>query len=337
LPWPVPGDEPGAGDGYYTFKAMAFTALGSQGNSWELTYRVETGPPAPVGNLVGTAGKTSASLTWTASPTADLDHYEVTRADPDGTIVTVAGDPDTPPKFLGLGFSELEGALTENSTYTYSVYAVDWMGNRSVAAQLTLTATELLTQPPLPATNLRGEVIGSSARLTWGASLTPTVVGYKVYVNGGATSAYTTSLATLDIDQGWGTTAWYQVKPYIAGDVVSTQWASLFPGSPSVPLGGVEWVKVVVGAEPRYTLNIGNTTNKALATLKLYYLGPLGAPQPAVPVPPDKTNVAKDAISTWTDLAAGQYRWDWVTSNGKAGSKTAPVSGSVLIINEGTP
>ena len=41
--WLVPGLL-GAGDGYCTFKALAYTAIGSPGNSWQLIYRIETGP-----------------------------------------------------------------------------------------------------------------------------------------------------------------------------------------------------------------------------------------------------------------------------------------------------
>lgn len=326
--WTVPGGTLGAADGYYTFKAVAFTAMSSPGNSWELTYRIETGPPAAVTNLAGTAGLTLASLTWDASTTGDVDHYVVKRTGMADAVV---------PKAPGsIGWSEAILA-TPGDSYTYSVYAVDWKDKSSAPTTITLVAIDPNSLAPYPATNLEGLVMGSTARLTWTASTTPTVLGYHVYQTiGGTTKVLTTASATLDVSQGWNTTALYQVKPYVTGNIESLAWASLLLGQPSQDVGGTPWLSVVIGGEPGYTLDIKNTTNKTLTSLKLYYLGSAGT-DPQVEITPAHTNVLENSTATWTNLAAGKYRWDWVKSNNQTGSQTAWCTGANLTIQGSTP
>jgi len=324
--WPSVGTLPaGTADGYYTFKAVAFSALGSPGKSWELTYRIETGSPAAVTNLTGTAGLTSASLTWTASATGDVDHYLVKR-----NGVTLA--PNPPAGKGSMGYTD-NTALTAGATYVYTVYAVDWKGNESAAATKTLVASASNSPTPNPATNLEGVAMGSKARLTWAASTTPGVLGYVVYqtVNGNTVELITAS-ATLDVAQGWNVTAIYQVKPYVAGNILSLSWATLLTGQPSQPVGGTPWLSMVIGAEVRYTLKIKNTTNKSLATLDLYYLGAAGT-DPQQKMGATANNVAPNATAQWTDLAAGKYRWDW-PGPGSSGmrSQTGWCSGATATI-----
>jgi prepilin-type N-terminal cleavage/methylation domain-containing protein len=323
------GATAGAADGYYVFKAVALSAMGSPGNSWELTYRVETGPPAAVTNLAGTASLTTASLTWNASTTGDVDHYLVKR---DGVTVT------TLPKASGsMGYVDSGLTGPAGTTYVYTVFAVDWKGNESAPAQLTLVTIDPASLAPQPAKDLQGQAMNNVARLTWTASTTPGVLGYVVYQTiAGNTVTFTTASATLDVTQGWNTTALYQVKPYVAGNILSLSWATLLLGQPSQDVGGTPWLSVAIGAEPRYTLVVKNTTNKTLTSLKLYYLGAAGT-DPQQEMLPAKSNIAVNATGQWTNLAAGKYRWDWVTSNNKTGSQTGWCSGANLTIQVSTP
>jgi type II secretory pathway pseudopilin PulG len=323
------GATAGAADGYYVFKAVAFSAMGSPGNSWELTYRVETGPPAAVTNLAGTASLTTASLTWNASTTGDVDHYLVKR---DGVTVT------TLPKASGsMGYVDSGLTGPAGTTHVYTVVAVDWKDNESAPAQLTLVTIDPASLAPQPAKDLQGQAMNNVARLTWTASITPGVLGYVVYQTlAGNTVTFTTASATLDVTQGWNTTALYQVKPYVAGNILSLSWATLLLGQPSQNVGGTPWLSVAIGAEPRYTLVIKNTTNKTLTSLKLYYLGPAGT-DPQVEMLPAKSGIVVNATGQWTNLAAGKYRWDWVTSNNKTGSQTGWCSGANLTIQVSTP
>ncbi len=328
--WTIPGLTAGAGDGYYTFKAVAFSTMKSPGNSWDLTYRIETGPPAAVTDLSGTAGLTSASLTWTASTTGDVDHYVVRR---DGTTIA------TLPKAAGsMGYIDdgLTGAA--GVTYAYSVCAVDWKGNESTAASISLVSVDPATVAPAPASDLRGQAVDSKARLTWVASPTAGVLGYQVYQTIGATTTtFTTATATMDVPQGWGTTALYQVKPFVAGNVPSLAYSTILLGQPQQIVGAVPWLVVTVGPEVRYTLVIQNTTKRVLTSLKLFYLGP-GGMDAQQEILPAGALVGKGATHTWANLAAGRYRWDWVeTSTGKTGSQTAWCTGATLTIYGYTP
>jgi type II secretory pathway pseudopilin PulG len=332
--WTAPGGTGGVADGYYTFKALAFSSMSSPGNSWELVYRLETGAPAPVSQLAGTIGLSSASLTWNASPTGDVVLYRVKR---DG--VTIA---ELPRAAGSMGYIDDALSGPSGTTYVFSIHAVDWVGNESPAVELALTSfdTSGITPPPR-ATDLQAEPVNATARLTWSAptgSGSTGVLGYFVYqMTGAGTQTYTTATATLEVPQGWGTTASYQVKPFVIGSVTSNDYATLLAGQSWVMNTGVRWAEVVIAPESRYTLVIQNTTNRTLSVLKLYYLGPSGA-DPAVQVPPTGSSIAKNASYQWTDLASGKYRWEWVqSSSGKTGSQTGWCTGASLTIYGGTP
>ena len=329
--WTVPGGTAGAGDGYYLLKAVAYSAMGSPGNSWQLIYRIETGPPAPVTNLAGTAGLSSANLTWDASVTGDVDHYVVYR---DGVQIA---EVDKAAGSMGYTYDYSTNPDAHGDTHDYAVYAVDWKDQQSVAAELSLVSIDPASLVPAPASDLQGQAISTKARLTWVASPTPGVLGYRVEQTIGATTSYfTTASGTLDVEQGWNTTALYQVKPFVAGSIFATSYATLLVGQPQQVVGGVAWLQVTTGAEPRYSLVITNTTNKSLTSLRLYYLGPAGS-DPQVEIMPAASGVAVNTTRTWSNLAAGLYKWDWRTSNNKTGSQTGWCTGATLTIYGSTP
>ncbi len=286
--WTAPGGAAGAGDGYYMFKAVAYSAMSSPGNSWQLIYRIETGAPAAVTNLAGTAGLTSASLTWDASVTGDVDHYVVYR---DGAqiaeVAKAAGS-------MGYTYDYSTDPDVAGAIHDYAVYAVDWKDQQSAAAELILTSVDSASLVPLPASDLQGEAISTKARLAWSASTTPGVLGYRVEQTiGAATNYFTTATATLDVEQGWNTTGAVWVKPFVAGSIFATSFASLlYP--PGVFVDGVGWQQVTTGTEPRYSLVITNTTNKTLTSLRLYYLGAAGT-DPQVEITPAASGVAENA------------------------------------------
>ena len=119
---------------------------------------------------------------------------------------------------LGLADAGLTGAV--GTTYNYTVSAVDWKGNRSPVT-IPVKSVDANSVQPLPASNLQGQVVDSKARLTWVASPTAGVLGYQVYQTIGTdTKVFTTATATLDVPQGWNSTAYYQVKPYVGGGVL---------------------------------------------------------------------------------------------------------------------
>jgi chitodextrinase len=127
-----------------------------------------TPPAAPTG-LVATRGENQAALSWAANTEPDLATYRVLR---DGVeIATVTGT------------SYLDAGLTNDTTYTYAIVAVDTHGNRS-ANSTTATATPTdLTAPAAP-TGLSALAGDAQVSLTWAANGEPDVAGYRVYRDG---------------------------------------------------------------------------------------------------------------------------------------------------------
>jgi len=330
--WLVPGG-PGISDGYWTFKAVAFSAQKYPGNSWELAKRVESGPPAAVTNLLATAGEDWVSLTWSPSISNDLDSYEVYRSGPDGVPVLVKGGPAASPKFVATGFTD--SGLTKDVDYTYSVYAVDQVAKKSVAVTVAARTGAQASAQPVPATDLQGTYSGSTAVLTWTASPSVGVAGYRVFKDG-ATDVWvaTVSGPYCDLAQGYESTASYQVKPYAAGSVLSlTAFAAIVPGPPLQAVanyGGTPWVKVEIPAEVLFELKVMNNVKsgkEALITLK--YLGPEGKSSAVAVNPSQRVSYSiTEYKAEWEDLTAGVYQFGWEANGIKSGSRlvmlTAP-------------
>lgn len=341
--WLVPGGD-GVGDGYWTFKAVAFSAQKYPGNSWEFAKRVESGPAATVTNLLATPGDTWVALTWSPSVSNDLAYYEVSRSVVesiatdgtitlvDGTRTLIAGGPPaegvTP--FLATGFTDT--GLTKDVTYAYEVYAVDLVGRTDgVPATVTATTGDMLTTQPAAATGLTATYSGSTAVLTWLASPTVGVSGYRVYKNGNSTtSVATVSGPYCDLPQGFDSSATYQVKPYVAGsDLALTAFATLAIGQPFESYGGTSWAKVAIPDEQFFTLKVMNNVKSgkaALVTLK--YLGPEGKSS-AVLIGSQRIDYSTTEYkAVWEDLQAGVYQFSWEANGIKSGSRlvtlTAP-------------
>jgi len=316
--WAVPNGA-GFGDGYYKFTAVAYTANKSPGNTWSFSKRVETGRPGPVSNLSGTASETQAVLTWSPSVSADVADYEVTRTDPTGTTtVIIAGDPTKRPLWQGTGWTDTT-ALVLHQTYVYTVTAYDQAGIPSDTKSVSLyvwSASEL-GGPPLPATDLKGDPSANFASLSWTASASPLVLGYQVYAMGDPTTpVMTVNTPYAAVPQAWNTTAWYQVKPYRTGGLLSTSWASILSPYPVELVGGVQWVHVTTQVQTLYTFNIVNdaSASNKKADISLWYLGPTGQ-STATQVGTTQTQIKNGDAATWTGQPYGQYRWSWVTTD----------------------
>jgi prepilin-type N-terminal cleavage/methylation domain-containing protein len=336
--WTVPGGT-GVGDGYYTFKAVGYTALKYPGNTWEFSKHVESGPPGPVQNLQGSGGNQTVNLTWQPSLSADKDHYEVYRTDQSGTRTLIAGDPATTPKWLALGWTD--PGLQNGQYYTYQVYVIDQAGNRSVPATVIVLVQDPSTAPPAPATGLKGDKAGNFAHLVWTASATPDVLGYQVYMdNNTTTPVATVGTPYADFAQAWATTHSYQVKAYRPGNVLSILWATIFTGYPVTTYGSTNWVKVQTDPATTYNLSVINdvSASNKKASISLWYKGPTGTDL-SVQVLPPNTNIQYGNAATWTGLAYGKYEWKWTTTDNpaKTGSKeelfTWVAGGGVLTVS----
>jgi prepilin-type N-terminal cleavage/methylation domain-containing protein len=328
--WATPGGY-GLNDGYWAFKAVAFSSQKYPGNTWQFVKRIESGPPAAVSGLVGTAGYDSAYLTWGPSSSSDLAYYRVVRTNQDGSTTIVTGDPDdTATQLKDTGIMEgPEDGLVSGAVYTYTVYAVDQVGNMSIGVSVDVGTGGQTTDQPEPATNLVVEAFGSTAKLTWTASMSSDVTGYLVYTNGQTKAVATVATPYCIIEQGWNTTVSYQVKPFRAG---SNPGMTSFASTPMTlveVISGVAWPQLAIGDEPLFTLAVMNNVQTGkTATITLKYLGPEGR-DPGITVSPVALDVAYSSTSfgaSWQELKGGYYQFSWVTSNNKTGSRVVQLT-----------
>jgi fibronectin type 3 domain-containing protein len=161
---------PVTGDTYY-YEVRAYDKAGNEsgGTADQAVATVDrTGPAAATGTtaLGTTAGN---SVTWQASSSADVEHYEVWAAR--------NGDPDPDGPEIVFGTSFLDKVAEEGVPYTYRVQAVDGANNLSpVSAPVTVTRP-VASAVPAP-TGVTGTPADASTAVTWTAA---DATGYRVY------------------------------------------------------------------------------------------------------------------------------------------------------------
>ncbi len=312
--WLAPGSETtGTADGYYTFRAVAYSAKAYPGNTWEFTKRIETGPPGAVTNFtaVGQKDVPTVILNWVGSPSSDVDHYVLTR--------TLGEDTVTVATLLKGATGYTDTTVVANGLYTYTITAVDWLDKE--------TATSTLVQwlepsaPPNAAQNLKGSQPSPTQAqvvLSWDPpeDLPGVVIaGYRVYAAGNSTTPMVTVTSTsATIAQAWNTSQYYQVKPYSTLAVEATSWASIAasPVQQVVSVGGTSWVSVAVGEEQFYTVNIMNNVGKN-TWFELWYRGADGQATATEVGSKQKAGDVGTSVS-WSGLRAGKYEWRWDSS-----------------------
>ncbi|MDP9483365.1 MAG: hypothetical protein M3P84_09105 [Chloroflexota bacterium] len=129
-------------------------------------------PPGAPGSLQATAsGATTVGLTWTAATdNVGVDHYRVVR---DGV------DVGTP---AGTSFSD--SGRTPQTTYAYTVRAVDGSGNEGPSVTVGVTTPPAGTDltPPTAPTSLKAKLMATTTKLYWTSAHDAFgVTGYKVY------------------------------------------------------------------------------------------------------------------------------------------------------------
>ena len=120
--------------------------------------------------LAAVRGDGQVSLSWTASAEPDLASYRLIR---DGVeIATVTG-----------ATSYVDTGLTNDTTYSYALAAVDTHGNRSAdSAPVPATPTDL-TAPAAP-TGLGAVKGGGQVTVSWAANAEPDIATYRVLRDG---------------------------------------------------------------------------------------------------------------------------------------------------------
>ena len=158
-------------DTTYSYRLAAVDTHGNRSVSSapESATPTDLGAPAAPAGLVATRGDTQVSLAWTANGEPDLATYRVLR---DGVeVATVTGT------------SHVDTGLTNDTTYGYTLVAVDTHGNRSLpSAAVPATPTDL-TAPAAP-TGLVATKGGGQVTLTWTANAEPDLASYRVLKDG---------------------------------------------------------------------------------------------------------------------------------------------------------
>lgn len=337
--WSSAAGGNGAGDGYYSFSARAFSTTGYVGEASSLigSMKVETGPPPAVKDLngigMGTAGNDGVvNLQWTASTATDLAYYEVWRVPAVGPKVLIAGGTDG---WTSTGWVDTN--LTFGATYTYEVVAVDWVDNRTTTVSGPVEIVNATTAAPSPPTGLMADLSGTSVTLTWQASPSANVAGYHVWMSDGTTATLIGTIAaggpslTTSHDQGAGATRYYTVKAYRASSPDSAA-ASVAAGYPTDAVGAETWARVQTPSVVSYDISakVNSVPNPYanLKNLELWYLGPAGL-STAQKVGVTLVTTAQPPVFTvtsaaWNGQPAGvyQFRWVWAKNNGQTSALT---------------
>lgn len=202
----------------YTYKVAAVDAVGnvsSQSAATIASTLADTAAPSVPGKPTSASQTmTSVNLAWTASTdNVGVSSYRVYR---NGTQVAT---PTTN--------SHVDSGLANNTSYSYTVAAVDAAGN--VSAQTAATAVKTLadTQAPSTPNGFKGTVTGLTVALSWNASTDNVgVVSYSVRQDG--TEIATTTAPSYTATVASGTHSYTVVAKDAAGNVSATSSALSF-------------------------------------------------------------------------------------------------------------
>ncbi|WP_433919199.1 PA14 domain-containing protein [Streptomyces canus] len=177
---------PPTGDTYY-YEIRAYDKAGNESGGTADQPVTTADRVAPAAATGATALGTTAgnSVTWQASSSTDVDHYEVWGA-PVGQ-----SDPDGPHPVWGTSWTDV--TADAGTAYAYKVQAVDTAGNFAPVSDPATVTRPVASAVPAPA-GVTGTPADASTEVTWTAA---DAAGYHVYrrtyVNGAWSLVGTTS------------------------------------------------------------------------------------------------------------------------------------------------
>jgi len=242
----------GVANGTHTLQVKAYDAAGNVGSSAKVSVTVNNVTAvklSPPTNLVATTpSPTQVTLTWTASPTSGVTGYLVQRNGV--TIADTATVPGTSPT------AYVDSTVSSGTTYSYTVLAHDNANNVS-AASTAVSVTTPKTPPPPPTTLAPPTKLTATSssptqvNLSWTASTSTGVVGYKIFRNGNQIGVSTTT-SYGDGTVVANTTYSYYVEAYDGLGNVSVASNTVSPVATPLPT-----IRINTGG-PSYTDNSGN-------------------------------------------------------------------------------
>ncbi|MET9454851.1 PA14 domain-containing protein [Streptomyces canus] len=161
---------PVTGDTYY-YEVRAYDKAGNESGGTADQAVVTADRTAPAAATGATALGTTAgnSVTWQASSSKDVDHYEVWGA-PVGQ-----SDPDGPHPVWGTSWTDV--TADAGTAYVYKVQAVDTAGNFAPVSDPATVTRPVASAVPAP-TGVTGTPADASTEVTWTAA---DATGYRVY------------------------------------------------------------------------------------------------------------------------------------------------------------
>ena len=234
------------GTAYY-YKVAAVNAAGTSPQSGEASATpqlVQATVPSAPRTLTGVAGSQSASLSWTApasdggSPVTGYNVYRSTTAGGEGSTPVAAGVKAT---------TFADSGLTNQTTYFYTVKAVNAVGVSSPSGEVSVTPHASAPSAPQSLVASGGD---GSVALSWTAPVSDGgtgVTGYNVYrgttAGGEAPTPVASNVATTTYTDGTvvnGTRYYYKVaavnavgtSPQSTEAAATPQAAATAPGAP---------------------------------------------------------------------------------------------------------
>jgi fibronectin type 3 domain-containing protein len=213
----------------YTYFVAGVSSVGQSPNSTQLNVTPQATiavPPAPTGVKAMAAGSGEVALYW--NPAAGATSYQVHR----GTTVITCPVPSPQAPCSDTG-------LTNGTTYTYTVYAIN--GSGMSASSLPSLATPSNVAPPAP-TGLAATAQNQYVTLAWNAVTTAT--GYNVYrsSSGVASTLMGAALINSYVDNGLtndnGAYTYTVTATNSIGEGVRSSPTSATPSASIIPAAG---------------------------------------------------------------------------------------------------
>ena len=223
-------------------------------------------PAAPTGLTASAVSATQINLAWSAS-TDDhgVSGYRVFRNGNQVATTTVTNYQDT--------------SLTSQTSYTYTVVAVDGANNVSAASSPAIATTQAVDSAPpsVPANLAASSTVPGQIGLSWSASTdnSGAVAGYRVY-RGGINVATTTATNATDTGLAPSTTYTYTVAAFDASGNVSPQSSSVSATTVTASSGPVASYSMNQGAGNALADLSGNGNNGTLINGPIWVAGKNG-------------------------------------------------------------